>query len=142
MVQVTDAAQIPRCCGSGVGHSCSSNSTPSPGTSTCCTCCPKMQKKKTKNKKNTVTAKRNSDCNRIISLFQITRTPERGLVPVTESMSQPVGQKKHNHQGKLFHFSLQLLMYLNLLFPLSLLHPLQKIYPVSLFRIFYFLVIT
>ena len=34
-VQVTDVAWIPSCCGCSIGRSCSSNSTPGPGPSTC-----------------------------------------------------------------------------------------------------------
>ena len=44
VVQVADAAWIQRCC--GVGGSCSSESTPSLGTSLCCGCGPKKDKNK------------------------------------------------------------------------------------------------
>ena len=51
MSLVTDAAGIPRHCGCGVARSCSSNSTPSLGTSICCECGPKKTKTKQNKKK-------------------------------------------------------------------------------------------
>ena len=52
--QAADADQIWQCCGCGVGLSCSSNWTPSLGTSICCRCGPKRKKEKKKKKKKPV----------------------------------------------------------------------------------------
>ena len=48
VMQVADAAQIPSCCGCGVGWWLGSDSTPSLGTSICLECGPKKKKKKWK----------------------------------------------------------------------------------------------
>ena len=47
--QVADVAQVPRCCGCGVGGHCSSDRTSSLETSICHRCGPKKTKKEKKN---------------------------------------------------------------------------------------------